>query len=176
VPPSYGPTYFPYPPPLPPKRNHTALIIVIVIVVLVAVPSALAAILYVMVSGLIRSPNAPPTLFLGTWTVTGGNVSFLVRTSPRPMDPSSVRFVLAANRSGSPEFGMPPPNGSVSVQAGGYALRLVWVDQDADALLGTRDLIFISGEFAPLPARTEFTLSYRSLTGLFSGEVTWSTP
>ena len=56
----YGPPYypFPYPPPPPKAQNSTALIVLVVVVVFLIV-SALGAILYVMVAGVIRAPRIP---------------------------------------------------------------------------------------------------------------------
>src|SRR6058998_2357259 len=136
-PPPTGPPYYPgfYPPP-PPKQTNVALIIVIVVVVIVLVTVVLAAVLYFMVSGLLQGPNAPPIVSLGPVDQTGGNATIAVSSSSREIAPSTLQVRIAANGSGS-STDMPAPGGSVVLIAGGYTVRVFWLDHDNDQLFGT---------------------------------------
>ena len=172
--PPYGALPFPqmyYPAP-PPRRDNLALIIVVVVVVVVLVSVVISAVLYILVSGLIRAPNPPPIVAFGPVEMTGGNASIDVSTS-REIAPSSLQVRLMANASGSSNS-MPPPNGSIVLIAGGYILRVFWLDEDNDQLFGSRDVLRVTGDSAPLPGSTTFRLDLLA-TGMLAG-VTWITP
>src|SRR3989441_4048227 len=175
--PPYGALPFPqmyYPAP-PPRRDNLALIIVVVVVVVVVVvlvSVVISAVLYILVSGLIRPPNPPPIVAFGPVEMTGGNASIDVSTS-REIAPSSLQVRLMANASGSSNS-MPPPNGSIVLIAGGYILRVFWLDEDNDQLFGSRDVLRVTGDSAPLPGSTTFRLDLLA-TGMLAG-VTWINP
>ena len=174
-PPPYGippfpPRYYPAP---PPRRDNLALIIVIVVVVVVLVSVVISAILYIFVSGLISPPVPPrPLVVFGLVEMTGGNASIPVVSTSREIDPSSLQVRLMANGSGSSKS-MPPPNGSVVLPAGGYTLRVFWLDQDNNQVFGAGDALRVTGNLAPLPASTTFALDL--LTTEMLAEVTWTT-
>ena len=170
----FGPPYYPFQPP-PPKAQNPAALIVLVVVVVFLIVSALGAILYVMVAGLIRVPNPPPLVLLGPAELNLGNATLQVTSSAR-LDPSSLRLGLQANGSASPEFGMPAPYGSAWAVAGGHTLRVFWLDVNNDSLLSTGDAFWVTGNLAPLPDSTSFSLTLRSLTGQFFAESGWTTP
>ncbi|HEX9567807.1 MAG TPA: hypothetical protein VGA48_09470 [Thermoplasmata archaeon] len=171
--PPYGAPPFPqmyYPAP-PPRRDNLALIIVVVVVVAL-VSVVISAVLYILVSGLIRAPNPPPIVAFGPVEMTGGNATIDVSTS-REIAPSSLQVRLMANDSGSSNS-MPLPNGSIVLIAGGYILRVFWLDQDNDQLFGFGDVLRVTGDSAPLPGSTTFRLDLLA-TGMLAG-VTWITP
>ena len=172
----FGPPYYPSPfPPPPPKAQNPAALIVLVVVVVFLIVSALGAILYVMVAGLIRVPNPPPMVMLGPAEMNRGNATLQVTSSAR-LDPSSLRLILQANGSASPEFGMPAPYGSAAAVAGGHTLRVFWFDVNNDSLLSTGDSFWVTGNLAPLPDSTSFSLTLHSPTGQFFAESGWTTP
>jgi len=172
----YGPPYYPFPyPPPPPKAQNPAALIVLLVVVVFLIVSALGAILYVMVAGLIRTPNPPPMVMLGPAEMNRGNATLQVTSSAR-LDPSSLRLILQANSSASLEFGMPAPYGSASAVAGSHTLRVSWFDVNNDSLLSTGDSFWVTGNLAPLPDRTSFSLTLRSPRGQFFTESGWTTP
>jgi hypothetical protein len=179
-PPGY-PAYPPYPPypwyP-PPRRDHTALIVIVVVLVL-AVPFALSAFLYFMVSGLIREPSGtPPMVLLGPADLANGNATISITAASRSLSSSQVQILLAANNSASSPVGLPPPNGSVPVTTAGYVLRVFWLDNDYDGTLTRSDTFRITGNFARLPAATsfDFTLEFVYSGGDTRTSVNWTTP
>src|SRR5256886_16207225 len=120
----YGPSFYPpgyYPPPQPPKKSNAALIIVIVVVVAVLVSVVLAAVLYLLTSALLEPPNPPPMVVFGAVLETAGNATIPIASSFRELSPSSLHVPVSSNTSGSSR-GMPPPNGSVVLIAGGRTL------------------------------------------------------
>ena len=72
---------------------------------------------------------------------------------------------------------MPPPGGSVVLIAGGYALRVFWLDDDHDQVFGTGDGLRVTGDSAPLPSLTRFSLELSLVTasGSMVSGVTWTT-
>jgi len=164
-----------YPPP-PPKRTNVALIIVIVVVMVVLVTVVLAAVLYIMVSGVLQGPNPPPLVSFGPVAQTAGNATIPVVSSSREIDPSSLQIRIVVNSTGT-VTGMPAPDGSVVLFAGGYTLRVFWLDQDNDRVFGTGDALRVTGDSAPLPSSTRFSLALSLVTasGSMVSGVTWTT-
>jgi len=152
------------------------LIIVIVVVVIVLVTVVLAAVLYFMVSGLLQGPNAPPIVSLGPVDQTGGNATIAVFSSSREIAPSTLQVRIVANGSGS-STDMPAPGGSVVLIAGGYTVRVFWLDHDNDQLFGTGDALRVTGDSAPLPSSTRFSLELSLVTSIGSmvSGITWTT-
>lgn len=174
--PPYGPypSYPPYPyyaP--PPQRDNLVLIIVIVVIVVVVLSIVSAAILYVMVSGLLTGPGGGPRILFGPVDQTGGNATILIIVPSGSIAPGSLRFSLVANGSASPLRDLPPPDGSVAVVAGTYTLRMFWLDNRNDGLLETGDEFLVAGDLAPLPVRTTFEFSLQASDGSFQTTIGW---
>ena len=172
----YGPSFYPpayYPPPPPPKKSNAALIIVIVVVVVVLVSVVLAAALYLLTSTLIEPPP-PPMVVFGAVEQTAGNATIPIASSSREISPSNLQVRLSAGTSGN-SSGMPPPNGSVVLIAGGRTLRVFWLDQDNDQVFGTGDAFRATGDSAPLPYSTMFRFDLMTSSGAIISGMTWTT-
>ena len=172
----YGPSFYPpayYPPPPPPKKSNAALIIVIVVVVVVLVSVVLAAALYLLTSTLIEPPP-PPMVVFGAVEQTAGNATIPIASSSREISPSNLQVRLSAGTSGN-SSGMPPPNGSVVLIAGGRTLRLFWLDADSDQVFGTGDAFRVTGDSVPLPYSTMFRFDLMTSSGAIISGMTWTT-
>jgi len=168
-----GPYYSPYP---PPKRDNLALIIVLVVVILVVLPVIAAAVLYVMVSGLIGTPRTIPTVALGPVTQSGGNATVPVAYLSENIDPTNVYILLQANYSQTYPVGMPHSgNECVLVATGGYTLCVYWTDTDGNGLLSSGDSFQLTGEFGRLPSSTVFDFYLRSPDGANLASAEWTT-
>jgi len=176
TPPPYGPPYAPYPyyPP-PPKRDNVALIIVLVVALVVLVPVVLAAILYIMVSGLLTNPPSEMIVTFDVVDQTGGNATIPVFGASREINPSELQIRLEANGSSSGIAGMPPPDGSVAVAIGTTTYRIFWLDQDHDATFGAGDALWVTGNSAPLKPSTSYTLFLLGSGGSTISAAAWTT-
>ena len=175
-PPPYGPPYFPYPyysP--PPKRDNVALIIVLVVVLFVLVPVVFAAILYVMVSGLITSPTPEMLVTFDVVDQTGGNATIRVFGASREFSPSELQLRLDENTTSSGPAAMPPPDGSVTLKIGITWYRVSWLDQDHDATFGVGDALWVTGNLAPLKSSTSYTLFLLGSGGATISGSVWTT-
>jgi hypothetical protein len=136
----------------------------------------MSAILYVMVSGLIRAPSNAPIILLGRVDQTGGNATIPIR-SASSMAPANLQMVLQANGSTSSATSLPPPDGSVLLGVGTYSLRVFWLDGTGDGLVGAGDAFRVTGDLGPLPRATSFTFTLRFHEGTSQGDSStgWST-
>ncbi len=59
---------------------------------------------------------------------------------------------------------------------GGYTLRMFWLDEDNDRVFGTGDAFRVTGNSAPLPSSTVFSLEVSLVTssGQMTSGVTWT--
>ena len=72
------------------RKNEEAVSPVIATILMVAITVVLAAVLYVMVSGLITSPGNTQKLIVGTVTISGGNWIVTFTSVPAGITPASV--------------------------------------------------------------------------------------
>ncbi len=174
--PPYGPPYFPYPYYQPaPKRDNVALIIVLVVVLFVLVPVVFAAILYVMVSGLITGPTPGMIADFGVVDQTGGNATLRVFGASREINPSELRLRLEENGSSSGIADMPAPDGSVGLAIGTTTYRVSWLDIDRDSTFGVGDRLWVTGNLAPLKPSTSYVLFLLGVSGATISAAGWTT-
>lgn len=182
--PSAGPPppYWPYPPYpaypyYPPQRDNTLLIVVIVVVIVVLIlPTVIGVVLYMMVSGLISETPEPidPQIFLGPVDQRGGTATIQVFIT-ESMVPTDLRFSLFVNGSGASNLDLPPPDESVEVVAGGYALRVSWIDRSHDRLVSWEEFV-VARDAGPLPSATTFEFTLQASDGSFAASTGWTTP
>ncbi|HEX9339659.1 MAG TPA: hypothetical protein VF992_00585 [Thermoplasmata archaeon] len=174
-PPPYGPPYYPYPyyaP--PPKRDNTALIIVLVVLLVVLVPVVFAAILYVMVAGLLTSPTTSPIVTFGPVDQTGGNATIPVFGASREINPSELRIRLDEDTTSSGPAAMPSPDGSVTLKIGVTWYRVFWLDQNHNGAFGVGDALLVTGNLAPLTPSTSYTVFLLDAGGSTISAVLWT--
>lgn len=175
--PAYPPYPYPYPYYPPPKKDNTVPIVVIVLILVLVVPVILAAVLYVMVSGLIAVPDpGGPPIVLGPAQLVGGNATVPVASISTGVPPAGVRFSLAVDGLLSTTRDLPPPDGSVLLILGNYTIRVFWLNDFDDGLVGRGDEFLFTGDLAPLPAASDFEFSLISAEGGFGATASWSTP
>ena len=104
---------------------------------------------------------------------TAGNATIPIASSSREISPSNLQVRLSAGTSGN-SSGMPPPNGSVVLIAGGRALRVFWLDADSDQVFGTGDAFRVTGDSVPLPYSTMFRFNLLTSSGAIISGMTWT--
>ncbi len=175
--PPYGAPYYPYPyyPPQP-KRDNLPLVIILVVVVLVIVITViLAAVLYVMTSNLLVPPTQHPMVTFGPVSRTAGNATLPIFSSSAKLAPSTLEFAVQANATTSSLTSLPPPDGSVVVYAGNYAIRVFWLDNNHDGMVGTNDGFWVTGNIGLLPPSTSCTFYLQSTDGRLIALTGWTT-
>jgi hypothetical protein len=155
----YAPPYpapYPYPPPWypPPKKDESklALIIIVVVVVVIVVPMVLAAVLYVMVSGLIGGPNeVSPSVTFTTSTACGPTCwQFSVAGISTSASLGEFRVALLVN---STSLGI-LPLADGPLQDDGLR-RLQFVDVSSDAQLTAGDEFRLDNQGGPADCEVE---------------------
>ena len=149
------------------------MILIIVIVVIVLLPIVLGAMFFGIGTG-FGATYGPPAFGLGPIDQSNGNASLLIYAF-EPLDPTQLRFNLTANGHESPTASFPSPDGFADVVVGGGTLRLFWIDPNHDGFLGYDDVLWITGDRAPLPAATTFRLTLQTTDGSTEQWVTWTT-
>ncbi len=153
------------------------MILIVVVILVLVVPIILAAILFVMVSGLIGGPILAPVVIFGTVTQSAGNATLPIAFTSGNIDPGSLEMQVQVNYSGPVTTGMPSPNGGPMTMAGaGHTFWVYWVDADHNGLVSSGDSLRVTGANVQLPVKTVFTFSLRSPSGSSLTSVTWTTP
>lgn len=171
-----------YPPPIyypPPRKDNTALIVVLVVVLVVAVPVVLSAVLYIMVSGLIGSPNPPltrPVIGMSFYwnTTVSAEIQFYMVQGPNA--PGDFRINLeAAGLSGTP-VPFPYPGGTAAtVTVGSWTYGVTWTDVDASGTLSQGDTLYVSYPVSGgPPPGTSLTFDLLWLDGSLLASASWT--
>lgn len=152
VPPPAIPTPLPpapvpwYPPPPRSDQSKIVLIVVLVVAIAVIVPIILAAVLYVMVGGLLEGPGTQPPAFFGSPQSCGTGCTQLdILASPRalPLADYRVTFSVENGTLGASAILGPGP----VVQLGGRTLT--FTDLSGNRILTTDDFFRVESTEAP---------------------------
>jgi len=134
---------------LPPrKKDNLPVVIVLVVVLVVAVPVVGAAILYVMVSGLIQGPNptSRPTMSLTVSSLSASDAILQVTGSQPPPVPGNLRVNLAVDSTFGTPTGLSGSGSTADVYVTGYTFPfgIVWNDIGGDGLVSTGDVLTVT--------------------------------
>lgn len=171
------PLYPIYPAAVPPKKNNVVMIIVIVLVVFIAGSMAASAILYIMVSGLIRpSPGltSKPVMTLAISTQSSLSATVLVTGIAPAVSPSNFKANIQVNTTYGTAVSLPTVSGGVatlSVPSVGTFL-LTWQDADGDGLVSGGDRFQLTNRVA-IAAGTTMTLLFIWTDGSIVSAITW---
>lgn len=136
------PPYY-YPPP-PQKKDNVVKIVVIILVVIFVVPIILAAVLYVMVSGLVVNPGpVSPTIGLAAGTWSGENLVVQVTwVSGPPVFVDGLRFEVQS-RNGTVCFDG-AANASAQTGCPGTSVSVFFSDTQGEGQVDAPDQIRIT--------------------------------
>lgn len=149
-------------------------------ILLVAITVVLAAVLYLMASGLLAGPtNIPPTVaFSATPPYTGAsfNTSFSVADASRSITIANYRFNMKVGS----EYGNATDFGAsgvaVTEAVGRTTYKVIWTDLDGGGTLSQGDEITVAGNGVSLPVATSFDFLLLWSDGAQLTHEAWTTP
>jgi flagellin-like protein len=149
-------------------------------ILLVAITVVLAAVIYLMASGMLGShaTPAPVVALAGPNPYAGGgyNATFVVADASRALTMVNYKFNLEVGLS----FGNATAFGSsgvpVPIRVNGTLYRVTWTDVDGGGTLTQGDEITVAGNGVSLPVRTNFDFVLVFQDGSQVTQLTWTSP
>lgn len=135
------------------RKDEAAVSPVIATILMVAITVVLAAVLYVMVSGLITPVGGTkPLVEFGSVDQSDGNATFDVLSATQSVAPTNYKVNLRVSGVTGTAQTIPSTSGSaVSFTISGTQYRIVWNDLSGGTL-NAGDEFRVTGNGAPLPA------------------------
>ncbi len=147
---------------------------------LVAITVVLAAVLYVMASGLLGSHTAlPPTVaFAGIRSYSAGtyNTTFSIADASQSASIASYRFNLEVGSSYGNATDFAASGVAVNLTVGRNVYRITWLDVDGGGTLSQGDTITVAGNGVSLPGSTSFDFLLFWMDGSQLTHEPWTTP
>ena len=160
------------------RKDEAAVSPVIATILMVAITVVLAAVLYVMVSGLITPVGGNKPLVTFSAVTQDGNASFSVAGSQPVAPAASYRVNLRAGTTTGTAVAMPTTTGTfVTVTVGSNTYRVYWTDLAGEKNLNPGDEFRVTGVNTILTSGTAFR--FFLIWAQDGGEVqtqSWTTP
>lgn len=146
------------------RTDGEAVTPVVAEILLVAIAVVLAAVIYIMASGLLQAPgaNKPYVTFAAPVRIAAGttglaNYSIQVADVSASVAYGSYKVNLAVEDTiYSAAVPVAASGQPASLVANGTAYRIVWNDAGGDGMLNAGDTFVVSGNGVPLPANVHF--------------------
>lgn len=149
-------------------------------ILLVAIAVTLAAVIYVMASGLLNGPgiSKPIAAFapLQTYPTGSYNATFPVASASVTYKIANFRFNLEVNNTFGSATDFAASGVPANVTVGGATYQVTWKDTGGDGGLNGGDLIVVSGRGASLPRMTPFVFYLLWSDGSVLATQTWTSP
>ncbi len=162
------------------KRSPEAVSPVVAEILLVAITVVLAAVIYLMASGLLNSnPNVPPVVaFTGIHGYPAGsyNTSFSVADASRSLAMVNYKFNLEVGGVIGSAMNFAPSGTAANITVNGTAYRVTWLDLDGGGSLSQGDEITLGGKGISLPGATSFDFTLFTSEGQQVAHEPWTTP
>jgi len=164
------------------RKDEAAVSPVIATILMVAITVVLAAVLYVMVSGLITPiGGTKPLVTFNAVSQTNGNATFSVAASSPVFGPSNYKVNLVVGTTPGVAVAMPTTgtgtNNFVSVVVGATTYRIYWTDIGGEVTVNAADQFRVTGNNGPLtPSVTAFTFHLLWSDGSGIQTTSWNTP
>src|SRR5438445_324422 len=161
------------------RKDEAAVSPVIATILMVAITVVLAAVLYVMVSGLITpvGGNKPLVTFAAV-DQSSGNATISVAGASQSVSPSNYKVNLQVGSNTGSAVAMPTTGGlfaTMTINAVVY--RIYWTDIGGEKTVNQGDSFRVTGNNLPLtPAATSYTFYLLWSDGGSIQSTTWSTP
>ena len=160
------------------RKDEAAVSPVIATILMVAITVVLAAVLYVMVSGLITPVGGnKPLVTFGAVDQSSGNATIGVAGASLSVSPSNYKVNLQVGANTGGAVAMPTTGGLfASLTIGGTTYRIYWTDIGGEKTLNAGDNFRVTGNNIALPAATSFTFYLLWSDGSSIQSTPWSTP
>ncbi len=162
------------------RSQRDAVSPVVAELLLVAITVVLAAVIYIMASGLLGSHSAPaPVIALaGPNPYSGGsfNTSFTVAGASQALTMVNYKFNLKVGQVYGNATTFAASGVAAPIVVGGTTYKVTWTDTDGGGTLTQGDLITISGKGVSLPATTNFDFILVFSDGNVLTHQAWVTP
>ena len=149
-----APAGYPLYPVLPPHRANLGWIIVLIVVLVIAVPSVLAGVLYIMVSGLLTPSPGSAKPFVTFSSVTKMNFltwTFSVASASPAVSPSYFKLNFGIGTATGTAMNMGTSGQNVSVTTGTVpaTVGISWTDLGGEGTVNAGDTLTIAFPSAP---------------------------
>ena len=159
------------------RKDEQAVSPVIATILMVAITVVLAAVLYVMVSGLLTGPGpTKPFVTFSTAQLAQGNATISVAQVSQTVAPDNYRVNLQVGATPGTAVAMPTSGNSASVTVGGTTYRVYWTDIGGEGTFNAGDTFRVTGNGVALPSNSSFTLYLLWSDGSQIQTVAWNTP
>ncbi len=149
-------------------------------ILLVAIAVVLAAVLYIMASGLLSTGSSVPPVvaFTAVHPFAAGsyNATFAVAGASRTFSVVNYRFVLKVGTTLGVRTDFAASAVPAVVTVNGTVYRVTWTDLDGGGALTQGDLITVSGNGVSLPRTTLFDFSLLWSDASLLTDISWATP
>jgi len=160
------------------RKDEAAVSPVIATILMVAITVVLAAVLYVMVSGLITpvGGNKPLVTFAAV-DQSSGNATISVAGASQSVSPSNYKVNLQVGTNTGIAVAMPTTGGLfATLTISGVTYRIYWTDIGGEKTVNSGDNFRVTGNNVALPAATSFTFYLLWSDGSSIQSTPWSTP
>jgi len=162
------------------RRSPDAVSPVVAEILLVAITVVLAAVIYLMASGLLGGhATVPPIVaFTGIHSYPAGsyNTSFSVADASQSLAIFNYKFNLRVGSLVGTATVFAPSGVAANITVNGTAYRVVWVDTDGGGSLTQGDQVTVTGNRVSLPAATSFDFLLFTSDGQQVTHEPWTTP
>ena len=160
------------------RKDEAAVSPVIATILMVAITVVLAAVLYVMVSGLITPVGGTkPLVTFAAVDQSSGNATISVAGASQSVAPSNYKVNLRVGTTTGSAIAMPTTGGGfASVVVGATTYRVYWTDIGGELTVNAGDNFRVTGNLIPLTAATSYTFYLLWSDGASIQSTPWSTP
>lgn len=149
-------------------------------ILLVAITVVLAAVIYIMASGMLgpHATPAPVVALAGPNPYTGGsyNASFVVADASQSVTIVNYRFNLRVGLIFGNATAFAVSGVAATLRVNGTTYRVTWTDVDGGGTLTQGDAITVAGNGVSLPVRTSFDLILVWNDGSQLTQQPWTSP
>jgi len=157
------------------RKDEAAVSPVIATILMVAITVVLAAVLYVMVSGLITPVGGNKPLVTFSAVSQDGNATIGVAGASQSVSPAQYRVNLQAGGVTGTAVAMPTTTAPVTVTISGVTYRIYWTDIGGEATVNAGDNFRVTGNGVRLPAATSFNFHLLWNDGSSIQTTAWTT-